>query len=91
MDVKMDIHRQADMPVLVQLLQRVSYLISWLNEYYYCSKPSSGILCRVLLVRTDVSEERVASIFRVGGKDKRNSPYPEDGGDTFLRNVGSNQ
>jgi hypothetical protein len=77
------------------------------------------------LVRTDVSEERIASIFRVGRKNKRNSrakwpyeavktdwygiitqlvrtvtslanfscfsPYPEDGGDTFLRNVGSNQ
>jgi hypothetical protein len=31
------------------------------------------------LVRTDVSEERIASIIRAGG------------GDTFLQNVGSNQ
>jgi hypothetical protein len=37
------------------------------------SKQSSGILRRVLLVRTDVSEERIASIFRVGRKNKRNS------------------
>jgi hypothetical protein len=36
-----------------------------------CSKQSSGILRRVLLVRTDVSEEHIASIFRVGGKEAR--------------------
>jgi hypothetical protein len=29
-------------------------------------KSSSGILCRVVVVRTDVSEERIASIFRAG-------------------------
>jgi hypothetical protein len=38
-------------------------------------------LALCILVRTDVSEERIASIFRAG----------EDGGDTFLRNVGFNQ
>jgi hypothetical protein len=59
---------------------------------------------RVALVRTDVSEEHVSSIFRVEKiHEQRNSCsqtantfpraknffYPEDGGDTFLRNVGS--
>jgi hypothetical protein len=29
-------------------------------------KSSSGIWCRVVVVRTDVSEERIASIFRAG-------------------------
>jgi hypothetical protein len=41
--------------------------------------PSSGLCRRVVLVRADVSEERATSIFR----------YREDGGDTFIRNVGS--
>jgi hypothetical protein len=52
------------------------------------------------VVLTDVSEERIASIFRVEGKirksarkasvrDVKSSPlYPEDGGDTLIRNVG---
>jgi hypothetical protein len=54
-------------------------------------------------VLSDVSEERIASIFRVEGKIKSArtcshclfacgvsyfSFYPEDGGDAFLRNVG---
>jgi hypothetical protein len=48
---------------------------------------------RVDLVWTYVSEERVASIFKVE-KSASKEPawtggYPEDGGDTFLRNVGS--
>jgi hypothetical protein len=38
---------------------------------------------RVEVVLTDLSEERIASIFRVEGKF-----YTEDGGDTFLRKVG---
>jgi hypothetical protein len=29
-------------------------------------KSSSGIWCRLVMVRTDVSEERIASIFRAG-------------------------
>jgi hypothetical protein len=63
---------------------------------------------RVDIVLTDVSEERIASIFMVEEKrrkicEQRTSVstssalprgfsssffYPEDGGDTFLRNVG---
>jgi hypothetical protein len=52
---------------------------------------------RVEVVLTDVSEERIASIFIVhlasltdaSRADFLISPfYPEDGGDTFLRNVG---
>jgi hypothetical protein len=48
---------------------------------------SFGLLRRVALVRTDVSEESIASIIRatkIGG-----SRHPNDGGDEFLRNVGS--
>jgi hypothetical protein len=56
---------------------------------------------RVDIVQTDVSEESIASIFKV--EEKILQPpahagssladfsfffYPEDGGDTFLRNVG---
>jgi hypothetical protein len=53
--------------------------------------------CRVGLVRTGVSKERVVSIFRVkkfASEEKstaRGSFSPEDGGDTFLRNVGSHE
>jgi hypothetical protein len=36
----------------------------FLNILTLCRKPSSGILRRVFLVRTDVSEERIASIIR---------------------------
>jgi hypothetical protein len=43
----------------------------------------SGILLRVAIVRTDVSEERIASIIRVV------TCYPDDGGAKFLRNVDS--
>jgi hypothetical protein len=35
-----------------------------INLWEECRKPSSGILRRVFLVRTDVSEERIASILR---------------------------
>jgi hypothetical protein len=50
---------------------------------------------RVDLVWIDVSEEGIASIFRVE-KSASEEPawrdgYPEDGGDTFLRNVGSHK
>jgi hypothetical protein len=37
------------------------------------------------LALTDVSEERIASIFRV---EESVSGEPEDGGNTFLQNVG---
>jgi hypothetical protein len=64
---------------------------------------------RVGILLTDVSEERIAPIFRVeeinnddpawagscslelpvhAGSSLVNFFYPEDGGDTFLRNVG---
>jgi hypothetical protein len=51
---------------------------------------------RVDLVWTDVSEERMTSIFRVLQSPvhaglSRGFFYPEDGGDTFLRNVGSHK
>jgi hypothetical protein len=47
------------------------------------------------LVRTDVSEEHIAPIFRVE-KSRSEEPawaggYPEDGGDMFFRNVGSHK
>jgi hypothetical protein len=46
---------------------------------------------RVDLVKTDISEECVASIFRVEKfeREKSNFFYPEDRSDMFLRNVGS--
>jgi hypothetical protein len=65
---------------------------------------SSGILRRVVLVTTDVSEELRASIIRVTRigeigttlavtSNRRmkftDSCHPDDGGVTFLRNVGS--
>jgi hypothetical protein len=48
---------------------------------------------RVDIVLTDVSEERIASIFRVEEKklrkrNQREQVVTEDGGDTFLRDVG---
>jgi hypothetical protein len=48
---------------------------------------------RVEVVLTEVSEERIASIFRVEGKITKSAREasvrdPEDGGDTFLRNFG---
>jgi hypothetical protein len=42
---------------------------------------SSGMLRRVAFLRTDVSEDRSASI--------TDSCHPDDGGAKFLRNVGS--
>jgi hypothetical protein len=54
---------------------------------------------RVDLVLTDVSEECIASIFRVEKNPRMSNQreqmavcfYPEDGGDTFLRNFGSHK
>jgi hypothetical protein len=58
----------------------------------------------VALIRTDVSEDRIASIFRVHECKHESVPiqelttslcnllalvHPEDGGDMILRNVGS--
>jgi hypothetical protein len=42
--------------------------------------PFSGMMSRLALVRTDVSEERIESVI---------IHHPDDEGDTFLRNVGS--
>jgi hypothetical protein len=57
---------------------------------------SSGMLCRVVLVKTDVSEELSSSIMKVTrigelgtaitGKDPC---HPDDGGAKFFRNVSS--
>jgi hypothetical protein len=59
------------------------------------------MLRRIDLVWTDVSEERIGSIFRVEKSASavtcsrwflaRGFFYPEDGGDTFFRNVGSHK
>jgi hypothetical protein len=60
-----------------------------------------AVVWDVAFVRTDVSEERIASVIRVTriselGTFSSNyelkfahSFHPDDGGDTFLRNVGS--
>jgi hypothetical protein len=45
---------------------------------------------RVVLVRTDVSEERITSIFRAG-ESRREYSEQVAATATFLRNVGSNQ
>jgi hypothetical protein len=51
---------------------------------------SSGIWRLVALVSADVSEERIASIIKVERiSEVADSCHPDDGGDTFLRNVGS--
>jgi hypothetical protein len=59
------------------------------------------MLFSVVLVRTDVSEEHIASIIRVTNRRARNvssnsqpnhaadSCHPDDGRDSFVRNVGS--
>jgi hypothetical protein len=60
--------------------------------------PSSGMLRRVVLVTADVSEERSASNIRVTRIDELGTTLAvtsnrrtlrDDGGATFLRNVGS--
>jgi hypothetical protein len=52
---------------------------------------SSGILHRVALVTTEVSEERRTSIIRVKRIVELGSvaTCPDDGGAKFLRNIGS--
>jgi hypothetical protein len=61
---------------------------------------SSGMLRRVALVRTDVSEELNASFIRVTGIGELGTTlvtasvvpshrFPDEGGAKFLRNVGS--
>jgi hypothetical protein len=55
--------------------------------------PSSGMLRRVSLVRTDVSEKPIASIITVTRIGELGTLidfcHPGDGGVRFLRNVGS--
>jgi hypothetical protein len=61
-----------------------------------CWMPSSGMWRRVDILLTDVSEERIASIFSScrlqvpahAGSSLVDFLYPEDGGDTFIRNIG---
>jgi hypothetical protein len=55
---------------------------------------SPAILRHVALVITDILEERIASIIRVTriaelGTRLAVTCHPDDGGDTFLLNVGS--
>jgi hypothetical protein len=49
--------------------------------------PSSGMLLLIARVRTGVSEENIASIITV--TTIPDSCHSDDGGDTFLRNIGS--
>jgi hypothetical protein len=63
--------------------------------------PSSGMLRRVALVRTDISEEHIASIIRftrigelgatsaVSSNRHRLRRNTDNGGDMFLQNLGS--
>jgi hypothetical protein len=56
--------------------------------------PSSGVLGRVVLVRTDVSEELRSSTIKATRNGERGTTLaysccPEDGGVIFLINVGS--
>jgi hypothetical protein len=49
---------------------------------------SSSVMLRLVpLVRNDVTEDRIASIFRVMRFGELGTT-PDDGGSTFLRNVG---
>jgi hypothetical protein len=50
---------------------------------------SSGLLRRVALVRTDVSEESGASFIRVTKIGELGTTQADEGGVRFLRNVGS--
>jgi hypothetical protein len=49
------------------------------------------MFCRVALVITEVSEERSFSIIRVTRIVEVGTSHPDDGGATFLRNVGSDK
>jgi hypothetical protein len=60
---------KASISVRSMLYQRnvgVSYSTTSFFRVTSRRKSSSGIWCRVVMVRTDVSEERIASIFRAG-------------------------
>jgi hypothetical protein len=50
---------------------------------------SSGTLRRVVLVRTDVSEELSASFIRATGISELGITLADEGGAKFLRNVSS--
>jgi hypothetical protein len=60
------------------------------GDYEECRLP---LLRRVAIVRTDVSEEHSASIIRMtriyGLRTLTVTSQHDDGGDTFLRNVGA--
>jgi hypothetical protein len=67
-----------------------------LNKLRIGRMPSSGMLCYMTLLRTNVLEEHIISIIRVTqisqlGKTLAITAtcHPDDGGDTFLRNVSS--
>jgi hypothetical protein len=49
---------------------------------------STGMLRRVALVRTEVSEETSASFIRVTRIGELGTAHPDEGGARFLRNVG---
>jgi hypothetical protein len=70
------------------------------SQRWHWRMPSSGMWHRVDLVWTDFSEKRIASIFRVEKNTAATCSrwflvcgffHPEDGGDTFLWNVGSHK
>jgi hypothetical protein len=50
---------------------------------------SSGMLCRVALVITDVSVVPIASVIRVTRICELGTSHPDEGGARLLRNVGS--
>jgi hypothetical protein len=71
------------------------YDYAMIRQWRRWRTPSSGMWRRVVLVWTDVSEERIASIFRVeksaSEEQEWEGSYTEDGGDTFLQNVCSHK
>jgi hypothetical protein len=84
-------------PVLLSILERSCSVIS-ANKFLCWRMLSSGMWRRVNLVRTDSSEKRVASIFRVSACWSTANAFlnrgfsnPVHGGDMFLRNVCSHK